>query len=203
MVLLFVVLFLFTIPSAARGRHSLSSSDVLRRAAPYDAAIREAAARYSVDPHLLWTIAYLESGFQPALVSRKGARGLMQFIPSTGRRYGLMTISDLHNPLRSIDAAARFVKDLSEQFRGRTELVLASYNAGEHAVTNANNQVPRYRETRAYVARGLAIFRRLRLGVLDIKYPRVVTTRQVIKRRETPPEVHQKARPTRYIYFAS
>ena len=77
----------------------------------------------------------------------------MQFIPATGRRYGLLTRSDLHDPLRSIDAAARYVRDLNMMFDGRIDLVLAGYNAGENAVINSGYKVPPYRETRSYVTR--------------------------------------------------
>ena len=49
----------------------------------------------------------------------------MQFIPATGRRYGLFTRSDLHDPLQSIDADARYVRDLNTMFDGRIDLVLA------------------------------------------------------------------------------
>src|SRR5262245_49284852 len=108
-------------------------SAVIQRAVAYHSAIRTAASRYGVDPYLLWTIAYLETRFRPQLVSTKGARGLMQFIPATGRKYGLLTKRDLHDPLRSIDAAAKYVRDLTTMFDGRIELVLAGYNAGENA----------------------------------------------------------------------
>ena len=85
----------------------------------------------------------------------------MQFIPATGRRYGLLTRSDLHDPLRSIDAAARYVRDLNMMFDGRIDLVLAGYNAGENAVINSGYKVPPYRETRSYVTRGVSVFRRI------------------------------------------
>ena len=127
------------------------------RGAAYDYAMKDAGLRYSVDPHLLWTIAYLESRFRPRLVSRKGARGLMQLMPATGRRYGLVSLSDLHDPLRSIDAAARYVSDLCAMFGGRVDLVLAGYNAGENAVISSGYRVPRYAETRSYVARGVSL----------------------------------------------
>jgi len=201
-VLLFSLLLLATSTAAnARSYNTPQRSKVLRRAVLYDAAIKATAARYSVDPRLLWTIAYLESGFQPEAVSRKGARGLMQFIPSTGRKYGLVTIAQLHDPLRSIDAATRFVRDLSRQFDGRIDLVLAGYNAGERAVINANNEVPRYRETRAYVARGLSIFRRICQGApLDpILTRRAGVAKKPIERRQAVPS---KAQPSRSIYFS-
>ena len=134
---------------------------VIQRAAPYHPAIRAAAARYAIDPHILWTIAYLETRFRPQLVSPKGARGLMQFIPATGFRYGLVTTRDLHDPSRSIGAAAWYVRDLTVMFNGRIDLVLAGYNAGENAVLNWGYRVPPYRETQSYVVRGLALLKRI------------------------------------------
>src|SRR6185503_2369564 len=83
------------------------------------------------------------------------------FIPATGRRYGLLTRSDLHDPLQSIDSAARYVRDLNSMFSGRIDLVLAGYNAGENAVINPGYRVPPIRETRSYVARGVSVFRRI------------------------------------------
>ncbi len=148
---------------AAQGRADRirDPSATVTRAIAYHPAFRAAAARYSVDPHVLWTIAYLETRFRPQLVSHKGARGLMQFIPATGRRYGLLTRSELHDPLRSIDAAARYVRDLNMMFDARVDLVLAGYNAGENAVINSGYKVPSFRETRSYVTRGVSVFRRI------------------------------------------
>ena len=142
---------LLVLPTEAhtRRRNTSDISLALTRAARYHPAIRAAAARYGLDPHLLWTIGYLETRFEPRCVSPKGARGMMQFIPATGRRYGLFTRRDLHDPLRSIDAAARYVRDLNAMFDGRIDLVLAGYNAGENAVINSGFKVPPYRETRS------------------------------------------------------
>src|ERR1041384_6293268 len=110
--LLFTILTI-PVPVAAQ-THADRSSDIsltIQRAVAFHPAIRAAAARNALDPHLLWTIAYLETRFRPQLVSHKGARGLMQFIPATGRRYGLLPPSDLHHPLRSSDAAAGDCQD--------------------------------------------------------------------------------------------
>ena len=93
---------------------------------------------------------------------------MMQFMPATGRRYGLLTRRDLHNPILSIEAAAKYVRDLNGLLGGRIDLILAGYNAGENAVINSGYRVPRYYETRRYVARGLAILRRLDLGDFTI-----------------------------------
>jgi len=172
----------FSIPVAAQ-THADRNSDfslTIQRAVAFHPAIREAATRYALNPHLLWTIAYLETRFRPQLVSHKGARGLMQFIPATGRRYGLLTRSDLHDSLRSIDAAARYVRDLNSMFDGRIDLVLAGYNAGENAVINSGYKVPPFRETRSYVARGVSVFRRItQSNILSIEPGLQVQTPQV------------------------
>src|SRR6185436_3791998 len=127
------------VPTVAK-THNRNRSDIsgaIVRSAPYHSTIRAAAARHSVNPCLLWTVAYLESRFQPHAVSTRGARGLMQFIPATGRKYGLVRVSDLHDPVRSIDAAAQYLRDLNQMFGGRIDLVLAGYNAGENAVVRS------------------------------------------------------------------
>jgi transglycosylase-like protein with SLT domain len=100
----------------------------------------------------------------------------MQFIPATGRRYGLLTHSDLHDPLRSIDVAARYVRDLNMMFQGRIDLVLAGYNAGENAVINSGYRVPPYRETQSYVTRGVSVFRRIaQANILSLERDQVQT----------------------------
>jgi soluble lytic murein transglycosylase-like protein len=149
-----------------------------KRAAIYEPHILRAAARYRVDPRILWTIAYLESGFNPRAVSHKGARGLMQFMPATARRYGL---KNPHDPLSSIDAAARYVRDISRRFGGRRDLVLAAYNAGEHAVIRAGHNVPRYRETRQYVARGVLLMDRLNRPIQQTEIVKAAETEPLIK----------------------
>ena len=133
----------------------------------------------------------------------------MQFIPATGRRYGLITHSDLHDPLRSIDAAARYVRDLSMMFDRRIDLVLAGYNAGENAVINSGYRVPPYRETRSYVARGVSIFDRVaRANILSVERrqqiqsspakPDISSTNSSALRRQP---ASARTRSTRSIYF--
>jgi hypothetical protein len=156
-------------------------SSTLERAGKYTPLIAQAALKYHVDPRLLWTIAYLETRFQPESVSAKGARGMMQFMPSTAARYGLLTLQKMHDPNASIDAAARHLRDLMSRFDNRVALILAAYNAGEAAVVAyrsgqklslpggliinprliRTNGVPPYSETLGYVARGQVILREL------------------------------------------
>lgn len=164
--------------SAQTKRSELSSAQIEMRARRVEPHMRAAAARYGVDPRVLWTIAYLETRFRSGLVSPKGARGMMQFMPGTAARYGL---ADPHDDLAAIHAAARYVRDLSRRFDNRLDLVLAGYNAGEGAVEaflkgttlrlpdgrtiNARRiqtgGVPPYTETRNYVTRGLYVARQI------------------------------------------
>jgi soluble lytic murein transglycosylase-like protein len=93
-----------------------------------------------------------ESGFNPRAVSPAGALGIAQFMPGTARSYGL---GDPFDPVAAIDAQAHLMSDLLRQFHS-VPLALAAYNAGSGAVA-ACGCVPPYPETRAYVARILAL----------------------------------------------
>ena len=157
--------------------------DLRKRGRPFEQMILDAALRYNVDPHLLWTIAYLESRFKPEATSYKNGRpcalGLMQFIPSTAQEYGL---KNPYDPQEAVDAAARYVRRLLGRFDGRADLVLAAYNAGEGTVEAYRDGrrlvlkdgriinprafrtggVPPYAETQSYVARGRLIYQTTR-----------------------------------------
>src|SRR5690242_17587268 len=93
---LLLSILMVLVPGVVQAGHRRTAdlSAAIARSAAYEIAIKDAAARHSVDPRLLWTVAYLESRFRPRLVSRKGARGMMQFMPATGRKYGLLTLRD-------------------------------------------------------------------------------------------------------------
>jgi hypothetical protein len=164
-----------------RGRGRRLARPVSRmgeRAKLYEPYIAAAAREYGVDPRALWTIAFLETRFRPWLISPKNARGLMQFIPQTARRYRLR---DPHNAKSAICASARYVRDLSTHFWGRLDLVLAAYNSGEGTVDAyltgrtirtrddkiinprglRTGGIPPYPETQKYVSRGLFVYLRV------------------------------------------
>jgi len=109
--------------------------------------VREAAERHRVDPALVRAVIETESNWNPRAVSRKGAGGLMQLIPTTAQRYGA---NDLFNPEQNIDAGVRHLKSLLQRYNGNLDLALAAYNAGEGAVDRAGG-IPHYRETKNYV----------------------------------------------------
>jgi Zn-finger nucleic acid-binding protein len=115
-----------------------------------DGLIKQSGAKYGVDPYLIFCVMEQESHFNARALSPKGARGLMQLMPGTSARFGIRRPSD---PAQNIAGGTRYLKQLIEQFNGRIDLVLASYNAGEGAVMKFGRKVPPYRETRDYVKR--------------------------------------------------
>ncbi len=115
-----------------------------------DNLIMESGKRNSVDPLLLYSIMHQESTFRPGAVSPKGARGLMQLMPFTARRFGVTSIFD---PRQNIEGGARYMRFLLDLFGGDVELALAGYNAGEGAVMKYGYRIPPYRETQEYVRR--------------------------------------------------
>jgi len=131
---------------------------LLARAGQYDAIIETAASSASVEPNLLRAVIVVESGFNSHAVSKRGAVGLMQLMPSTASRFG---VSNLYDPRENVHAGARYLKFLMDRFGQDMRLALAAYNAGEEAV-DRNGGIPPFTETMAYVPRVLKIYRMLR-----------------------------------------
>jgi soluble lytic murein transglycosylase-like protein len=110
------------------------------------------AARWNVSGALLAAQLMAESGFDAGAVSPAGAQGIAQFMPGTAASYGLRNPFDAE---AAIDAQAHLMSDLLRRFRS-VPLALAAYNAGPGAVSACRCAGP-YAETRAYVARILAL----------------------------------------------
>ncbi len=121
----------------------------------YGELIFAAARRHKVNPELVAAVMRAESAFNPRAISAKGARGLMQLMPATAKRYGVRA-SELFQPERNIEAGVRYLAFLIDRFAGDLPKVLAGYNAGEGSVDRFGG-VPPYRETQSYVRRILAI----------------------------------------------
>jgi hypothetical protein len=113
-----------------------------------DSLIRHNGAHYGVDPYLIYCVAQQESSFSSTALSVKGAQGLMQLMPGTAARYGVMNAND---PAENIRGGTRYLKDLLQLFHGRIDLVLAGYNAVEGAVIRYGQTIPPYKETQDYV----------------------------------------------------
>jgi Transglycosylase SLT domain len=126
--------------------------------------LREASNVHKIDFELLQALIATESGFDTAVVSPKGAVGLMQLMPPTAQRYGVQadtktTIEQkLTDPKINIKAGSRYLHDLLKMFPGNTELALAAYNAGEGAVKRYGNKIPPFPETQNYVKTVMQIY---------------------------------------------
>lgn len=124
------------------------------RTSPYDAIIERYAAHFSVDPVLVRAVIQVESNFNPLCVSNKGARGLMQLMPETARRYGVKRV---HDPEENIRGGVQYLSELLTMFRYDLPRTLAAYNAGENAVIR-HKGIPPYGETMTYVKRALTVY---------------------------------------------
>lgn len=128
---------------AANARGHQASQDEI------DQAIVMSAARHNVDPNLVRAVVKVESNFNSNAVSRKGAMGLMQLMPSTARS---LNVQNPFDPAQNVDAGVRHLKQLLENYGGDVKLTLAAYNAGSGAVARSAG-VPRFAETQNYVRR--------------------------------------------------
>ncbi len=143
--------------------YRLLQPGVLPRAARLTTAniaelIEAFAAEHGIDSALIRAVIQVESNFNRRAVSRKGAQGLMQLMPSTIWR---LSVGDAFDPHENIGAGVRYLRQLLDQFQGDLRLTLAAYNAGENAVLRYRG-VPPYRETRDYVRKVLSLYRQTR-----------------------------------------
>ena len=123
------------------------------RPSRYDLLIEKYAKLFRVDATLVRAVIQVESNFDPACVSRKGARGLMQLMPETAKQYG---VTSVHDPDQNIRAGILHLREMLEMFSDLPR-ALAAYNAGPNAVLKYNG-IPPYEETTTYVKRALTVY---------------------------------------------
>jgi len=116
---------------------------------PFGSIIYSEAKKNDIAPELVAAVAHTESRFVPTARSNRGAVGMMQLVPKTGRWLGAR---DLTNPSQNIMAGAKYLKYLSDRFNGNQDKMIAAYNAGEGNVRRFGG-IPPFRETRDYVQR--------------------------------------------------
>lgn len=119
--------------------------------------LAEKAREYRLPDALLHAVVTAESAYDPDALSSAGAVGLMQLMPATARRLG---VGNRNDPRANVDGGTRYLKQLLGMFDNDLSLALAAYNAGENAVIRYDNKIPPYPETRNYVRKVLAYYRR-------------------------------------------
>lgn len=117
--------------------------------------ISKYAGKFNIEKKLLHAVVSAESDYDKNAVSNKGAMGLMQLMPETGKEYGVHNFFDAEE---NISAGAKHLKALLDRYFGDYEMALAAYNAGP-TVVDKYNGIPPYPETQAYVSKIMKMVR--------------------------------------------
>ncbi len=112
-----------------------------------DPYIRQIGLQHEIDPALIKAIIMAESTFNHRALSTRGAKGLMQLMPSTALSLG---VEDAFDPMTNMDGGVRYFRQLMDTFDGSVEMALAAYNAGSRKVKKYKG-VPPFKATRAYI----------------------------------------------------
>jgi soluble lytic murein transglycosylase-like protein len=140
---------------AARIHEPLTQSDESPASAPARAPlssnviemIDQIARVYDVEGPLVHSVIRAESNYNPQAVSNKGAMGMMQLIPATARRFGVLNPFD---PKQNVEGGVRYLRFLLDYYKNDYKKAIAAYNAGEGAVDQYRG-IPPFTETRNYV----------------------------------------------------
>ncbi len=120
----------------------------------YDGLILLTALEHGVSPALVKAVIAAESRFDTDAVSRKGAQGLMQLMPTTASKLG---VADPFSADQNVRGGVRYLREMLDRY-GDMGRALAAYNAGPSAVDHYRG-IPPYPETRAYVQRVMTYYR--------------------------------------------
>jgi soluble lytic murein transglycosylase-like protein len=154
------------------------------------------ADEHGVESQLVHSVIRAESNYNANAVSPKGARGIMQLIPATARRFGVTNTFDARD---NIQGGVRYLRFLLDYYQGDYPKAIAAYNAGEAAVDKYKG-IPPYVETQSYVyrvARNLAVAR-------QAVVPRVAVTKSlavVNDNSETPRPIQTSTGSDGRVYY--
>jgi soluble lytic murein transglycosylase-like protein len=143
-------------PLAKRTYHASISDQEL------EDAVVQYAAEYRLSPALVMAVIKAESDFNPIVISKAGAVGLMQLIPETAIQHGVRNLYDTRD---NIAGGVKHLRYLLDRYHGNVRLALAAYNAG-HRKVDRYRQIPPFKETRAYVKKVMGFYRDYRTNPL-------------------------------------
>lgn len=136
-----------------------SSLPVITQSLRFKEEVKVAAKNSGVEIALLHAVITAESNYNSRAISPKGARGLMQLMPLTAKRFGVL---NMYDPGQNIQGGARYLAYLLKLFNNDFKLAIAAYNAGENAVIQHGNRIPPYSETVNYVSKVMGLYKKLR-----------------------------------------
>jgi len=141
--------------SRKAARSNTASKKNTRYFTRYGSIIKKTASKYRLDHKLVSAVIQVESQFNPMAVSKSGAKGLMQLMPSTARQLGVI---DPHDPSQNIEGGTKYLRYLIERFKGDVTLALAAYNSGPLNV-DKYGKVPPFKETKKYIKKIYTIYK--------------------------------------------
>ncbi|MGL4186222.1 MAG: lytic transglycosylase domain-containing protein, partial [Thiotrichaceae bacterium] len=147
----------FAVNPAFSGCSAMNTQVLHRRAQPHLASISTYSQQYGVDAAIVKAVIAVESCYNTAALSPKGAQGLMQLIPDTAARFGVTNAFDSSENIRG---GTKYLSWLINRYNGDFSKAVAAYNAGEGAVDRYQG-IPPYAETQQYVQRVLSLYNRL------------------------------------------
>ncbi len=165
---IWVGLSIFTLITISTGAHAkskvkiktcadLKTDTILKKARPFKSTIEKYARLHNVNADFVLAIAAVETCFNSRAVSPVGARGLMQLMPATAKRFGVNRRS---NTSQSVKGGTKYLRFLMKRYKSNMRYVAAAYNAGEGRVDRYKG-IPPYRETRRYVKNVLRVYNKL------------------------------------------
>lgn len=145
-------------PVLYAGCDKFSAKTLNSKASPYQQVISQAARKYKVSQALIKAVITAESCFNETAVSPREAAGLMQLMPDTAERFGVINVFD---PAENIDAGTRYLRWLLKRYQGSITHVIAAYNAGEGRIDHGEPVTISFKETRGYIRRVLTVLGKL------------------------------------------
>jgi soluble lytic murein transglycosylase-like protein len=134
-------------PAAAASQQTPAPAKAAQQNIDLDQVVREASSKNRLDPDFVSSVIRAESNFKTHAISKKGAQGLMQLMPSTAAQLG---VADPFDPKANVEAGTAHLSALLDLYNNDPIKALAAYNAGAHRVKQYHG-VPPYRETRDYI----------------------------------------------------